>query len=86
LDHNVKGLSHLPCVSPWILILPVNDRHFRAYYALKPINKRPKIKDFGVGLLQMFQLQQPLYFNNHWGREISNASSAQHLKLFIPQS
>jgi len=55
----MKGLSHLQCVSPWILILPVNNRHFRAYYALKPINKHPKIKDFVAGLLQMFHLQQP---------------------------
>ena len=45
------------------MILAVGDRHFKAFYALKPINKRLKIEDFKAGLLQMFHLQQPLNLN-----------------------
>ena len=56
----------MQCVSPLILILPVKDRHFRAFYALKPINIRHKIENFVAGLLQMKHLQQPLLFYLVW--------------------
>ena len=50
--------------APWILILPVNDRHFRAFYALKPINICHKIENLMAGLSHLHASAPWIFFGS----------------------